>query len=196
VPPGQPPTTPPGSGNLPPIPPPAGYPSGDGNPYPGGYTNTPAPAWYNDMWTQIYYSNYYFSQLEYWAYNEYASNHYYEVYIVYIYAAYLRTLMDQYYWNYYDQQGPKYFPWGWATRGDFNYGFYFWVLPVYHELLVYAYNYHSKYHPYPSSPYYTHLRNAANQYHKFANCEGGADGADVYAQPDQDAYNLEHALGL
>jgi hypothetical protein len=216
--PGQPPQTPPGIGNLPPLPGPGDRPSDEG--YPDGtVNNTPSDDWYQDMYNQIYYTNYYYSQVEYYAYNEYANTGDYDAYNVYAYASYLRYSMQEYYWASYDQYGkPKHFPWGhygdgddYASRGDFDYGYYYYIRPLYLKFYEYAYKYYSKHHNWSYYDYYVdyydshnvkhhdkhnYMYESSRYYHKLTRCKGGHKGNDPQAKDDTVAYSTEQNAGI
>jgi hypothetical protein len=197
--PGQPPATTPGSQNLPPIPPPDNRPSNPEYPDPS-VNNYPPDPWYGDMYNDIYYTNYYFWLVEYWAYNEYYNTGYPEAYDVYIFAGYIRTAMTEYYWSLYDQYGhPRSFSWGRVTRGDFNYGFEWWIKPLYYQFLQYAYNYYYKYSNYSGfdyAGYHDHVYKAGRQYHDFCRCNFAKDGSDPKGKDDTQAFPLEKAAGF
>jgi hypothetical protein len=197
--PGQPPTTVPGSDQLPPIPPPDNRPSNPQNPNPN-VNNYPVYGWYGDMYQDIYYTSYYFQQVEYWAYNEYYRTGYKEVYDLYIYAGYLRTAMTEYYWSFYDEyHQPKQYGWGYGSRGDFNYGYEYWIRPLYFQFLNYGYKYYHKYSKYKNfdyKNYHNYMYYAGRYYHDYTRCNFGLDGNDTGAKDDTEAFSLEQAAGF
>jgi hypothetical protein len=194
-----PPQDPPGSGGLPPIPAPTGLGSNPEHPDPS-VGNTPGAPWYDDMYQQIYYTSYYFSQIEEWAYGEYQRYGYDEIWNVYIYAAYLRVYMTEYYWNSYDQyEHPRSYPWGYATRGDFNYGYEYWVRPVYFKLIEAAGDYYDRYSEsrgFDYGSYSGYVKPAFVQYHRFTKCNFGKNGKDPQAKDDDVAFASERRAGI
>jgi hypothetical protein len=209
--PGQPPSVPPGIGNLPSIPPPGNRPSDPHHPDPH-VNNYPSDSWYQDMYNRIYYSNYFYAQVEYVSYNEYYQTGDYDAYNIYVISSYLRYLMQEYYWNAYDQYGhAKYYSWGRATRGDFYYGYYFWIKVLHNYLYEYAYKYYSKHYNWSGYDYYVdyvdqykvkhhekhnYFYEAARSYHELALCNDGFDGVDPQALDDTAAYSNEQAAGF
>jgi hypothetical protein len=195
----NPPQDPSGGNSLPPIPPPSGLGSNPEHPDPS-VGNTPPAPWYNDMYEQIYYSSYYFSQIEEWAWGEYQRYGYDEIWNVYIYAAYLRVYMTEYYWNAYDQyEQPRTYSFGHATRGDFNYGYEYWVRPVYFKLVEATGDYYGHYSGSPGfddGQYQGYVKPAFVQYHRFTKCNFGKNGKDPLAKDDDKAFAFERSAGI
>jgi hypothetical protein len=201
--------TPPGSDKVPAHDSPKGRPSNPRHPDPN-VGNRPPPGWYDDMYDQIYNTSYYFSQVEEWAYHEYSRTGYSEVYNVYIYASYMRYTMTAYFWNYFEYDSsqkiqPRYFPeWGGnATRGDFNYNYYYYVRPIYREFLRYSGEYYrgrsheNDYnHDYGYGRYTEKSEHSYSQYHSFSRCNNGKNGADPLAQDDTEVLAEEIAAGI
>src|SRR5262249_52792142 len=118
----------------------------------------------------------------------------------YIYAGYMRTAMTAYYWSYYDQyQKPKHYNWGYPSRGGFNYGYEYWIRPLYYQYVKYAYNYYhkySKYHNFDYNGYHDNMYYAAHYYHYFTRCNYGKNGNDTVAKDDTEALANEQAAGV
>jgi hypothetical protein len=193
------PSTPPGIGDLPPIPPPSNRASNPEHPDPS-VGNYPSDSWYQDMYDQIYDSSDYYSQLEDWAYQQYYQTGYVEIWNVYIYASYLRVYLNQYYWNSYGSSGsPLSFSWGHASRGDFNYGYFFYIRPVYQKLIEASGDYYSNYHTrsdFDARQYSGHMKPAMVQYHRFTRCNFGKNGLDRQAKDDDALLPAERAAGV
>lgn len=194
-----PPAVPPGVDRLPPIPPPADRGSNPAHPDPN-VGNHPPRGWYDDMHRQIYDTNDQFSRIERWAYHEYASTGYEESWNIYVCAAYLRVYTAQYYWNAYEERGyPRSFSWGYPSRGDFNYGYHFYIRPVYLELLNALGGYYGHHAGSPGFDYPTYgriVKPAIVQYHRFTRCNFGKNGKDALAKDDDRALALARTAGI
>jgi hypothetical protein len=231
VPPQTPPDNAPGTGALPPIAPGAGGmesatpPAGDPNVShdPDQY-NRPGVDWYQDMYTQIYYSAQYFKKVEYWAHNTYYYyrthggnyDYYKDIYELYEYASYMRYYFESYFWNYYgyDQNHqyivPRYFDFkyeghnyhSYAWRGDFTYNYKYYIESAYHNYLKAAGKYYAKHHrdndynrDYGYGRYSDHHGYAKGYYHGYRNCVRGKMSTDNLAEQDPIADSLEAAAG-
>jgi len=228
----QPPANAPGTDQLPPITPgangkdsatpPASDP--DVSHDPDAY-NRPPVEWYEDMYTQIYYSAAYFKNVEEWAYSTYyyyyshggSPDYYKDVYELYEHASYMRHYFEAYFWNYYgydntgknivpryydfNYEGHHYHSYGW--RGDFTYNYKYYMEAQYHNYLKAAGKYYSKHHhdndynhDYGYGTYSYHAGNAMNYFHGYRHCMRGKKSADAQAEQDPTASALEAAAGM
>ena len=187
--------------------------------------NRPAIEWYEDMYTQIYYSAQTFRNVESWAYSTYHyyrthggnADYYKDIYELYEYASYLRTYFEEYFWNYYGYDAnnqyivPRYFDFeyeghhfhSYAWRGDFTYNYKYYVESAYHNYLKAAGKYYSKHHSdhdygqdYGYGHYSDYAGSAKGYFHGYRNCVRGKMSTDGQAEQDPTAASLEAAAGL
>lgn len=161
-----------------------GNPDGD---HPG---NTPSSAWYDDMAMRMYYLQEDLEQMSAWA-----DSH--SLYIYY-YSMWMMSVVQQYYAvGFYPSGDPREYPYGYMTRGDFNYYLYYWVRPIYYSLLYYSAQYYNSHLGEPQIPEYQQLlSNVASSYHPLVACNYGFNGDDTGAREDTSAYEREADAGI
>ena len=166
-----------------PIDQPSGRPTGDTN-----NSNTPPIDWNNDMYQQLYAMQQFTHQMQQGNYSPKMS----------YYADWLYSVLDKLYEETFDSYGhPKKYAWGYATRGDFNHVFYYWIRPLYKKLAIYGSQYYSykDSNPYYKSSYKSGYDNLYNSYHSLTHCMYGANSSDPLAEDDTEFTAIEKAAG-
>ncbi len=191
------PATPPG-----PQPPPMHQPNGlDGHvPHPDpAVTNTPPDGWYLNMHQEIFNVYSTFESVEAWAFTGYMRTGIAAFFRMYVRAAQLRDYADQYFWTAFDASGPKQFPFGRATRGDFNAGFDYFIRPVYIDFVQSSASYfqnYSRINGFDFQSYEEVMRPAMTGYHRLARCNFGKNGTDRDARDDDEIRPNEDSTGI
>jgi hypothetical protein len=156
--------------------------------------NTPPESWYQDMHGAIYYGQQSTRDFKNWSYGKSSE--------IYKYAHKLDQYYDNYYWNAYGHDGrPTRYSWGYASRGDFNYGYYYYIRPIYVKVLyaakAYYKSHYSNGYSYEYNTYYKPLiQKFVYQYHYLTKCNYGKNGNDPKAADDTEVQGLEAELGL
>src|SRR5205085_355567 len=89
--------------------------------------------------------------------------------------------------------------WGYPSRGDFNYGFEWWLRPVYVQFTRYASSYYGQYASHPDfdrAGYTDHMKSAMVRYHKLTRCNFGKNGKDLQSKDDDQAMVVERQAGI
>jgi hypothetical protein len=175
------------------LPPPVGHDTAVEHPDPR-VGNDLSDEWFSAMHGEIYYAQQYTRDLKNWAYDYHPQ--------IYFYASWLDYLYDQYYYAHYDDRGqPRSYGYGRPTRGDFNYAYYYWIRPVYKQILSYSASYYDTYrynsgHGHKFYAYKRSLKKVMDRYHSFVRCNYGFNGNDSQAQDDTELLELEAATGV
>jgi hypothetical protein len=149
--------------------------------------NTPSDAWYKDMAKQMYEMQQALDGMVTWSgtHDRQTMN----------YSMWLRSIVQQYYsYGYEPDHTPRSYSFGRMSRGDYNYYYYYWVQPIYYELLykLMAYRVRSP----ADTTYMPYLRAVSQNYHDLVRCNYGFNGNDGGAQDDSHAVSAESAIGL
>lgn len=162
-------------------------------------SNTPGPAWYDDMHQRMYDLQESLDDMIEWAEGEDDP----DIEAMCYYATLMQALVQQYYALAYDSSGePRQYPFGKMTRGDYNYFFYYWVRPIYYYgLLYYAVRYYEENQDEgalksQNDEYLEHLDHVVQAYHPVVLCNYGFKGDDKGAREDLDAQAAEERAGV
>jgi hypothetical protein len=121
---------------------------------------------------------------------------------IYHKAHWLNFLIEKYYFSCYDQHGKaRWYNYGRCTRGDFNYYYFYWIRPVYYNLLRQSADYYREYkhkhsHAHKVREYKGYIKEVVYKYHRFTKCNYGFNGDDNRAQDDVEAGSFEDDLGV
>ncbi len=152
--------------------------------------NTPGDAWFKDMATQMFELQESLKGLSNWSQGR-------APYIEY-YTQWLLAMTQQYYaLGFYPSGVPRTYSYGRMTRADFNYYFYYWLRPVYYNLLYSSANYYSFHRGGPD--YYIYqksLYDVAHNYHDLVACNYGFNADDKGAREDMEAGKSEAKAGV
>lgn len=150
-------------------------------------SNTPSINWYNDMYRQLYDMQQHAQQVRDAQYSDEISH----------YADQLYNVLEKVYLETYDSSGyPRDYEWGWATRGDLNFYYYYWIRPLYQRTLAYGVVYTHQDYSDDHGTYSQYFTALADGYHKLTRCMFGLNGDDVKAEDDTQVNFLEIAAGI
>ncbi|WP_141731848.1 hypothetical protein [Oligoflexus tunisiensis] len=150
-------------------------------------TNTPSMDWYKDMHQQLYDMQQHAQAIQ---------QSYYSYELTY-YAAYLYHVLDKLYHSTYDSYGkPKKYGWGYPTRGDFNYIYYYWIRPLYKKMIHHGGLYYSHTNPYYHQAYKKNFQSFYYGYHSLTRCMYGKNSNDPQAEDDTAWVNMEAKAGF
>lgn len=150
--------------------------------------NEPPEVWFDDMAMQMFELQEGLDDMAEWS----ARHDRY----IYYYARWLKSVVQQYYALGYGPGGnPRQYSFGPMTRGDFNYYHYYWVRPLYFNLLYYGAQYYNRGGP-QIPDYLDMLQGVASSYHSLVLCNYGFNGNDRGSREDLRAQAAEARAGL
>jgi len=163
------------------------HPGGPQGQMPG---NEPGDAWFQDMAMQMYGMQQALQDMAAWSQGQASTIHYF--------SEWLLSVTRQYYAMGYTPSGqPRMYPFGRMTRGDFNYIMYYWIKPLYFNLLYQGAQFYTAHASMAElAPYKQKLYQVAVSYHRLMACNYGLNGADKGARQDMEARESELAAGM
>ncbi len=193
---------PPDANEPPPIAPPEGKrctsepdqsvcdPGHPGNPEGVKPGNTPPDAWYSAMAGEMYDLQEGLEKMSAWSSSHNAG-------LLRYYCEWLQSVTQQYYEIAFSGGGPRQYPFGRMTRGDFNYVLFYWVQPIYYNVLYQAADYYRGHaHESHMSEYMSAMQGVASAYHGLVKCNYGFNGRDSGALEDSQAREFEIRAGI
>jgi hypothetical protein len=151
--------------------------------------NKPPDAWYTAMAGEMYDLQQGLEKVSNWSSRHESTVHYY--------SEWLQSVTQQYYESAYHDGVPRQYPFGRMTRGDFNYILFYWVQPIYYNLLYQASEYYRS-HSSEShiSEYKSAMKSVSSAYHGLVKCNYGFNGEDSGALEDSEAQEFEATAGI
>lgn len=160
-----------------------------GNPEGKKPGNKPPDAWYTAMAGEMYNLQQGLEKMSTYS-SRYDSN-------VNYYTEWLTSVIRQYYELAYYRGAPRQYSFGRMTRGDFNYVLFYWVQPIYYNLLYQASDYYrSHYRESHMSEYKSAMKSVSSAYHGLVKCNYGFNGEDSGALEDSEAQEFEATAGI
>lgn len=163
-----------------------GHPGNEKGAKPG---NKPPDAWYTAMAGEMYNLQQSLEKMS--SYSQTRDT------ILSYYSTWALSVTQQYYSLGFRDGVPISYPYGRMTRGDFNYYFFYWLQPIYYNILYQAADYY-RVHSRETNivEYKEKLRKVVSSYHGLVKCNYGFNGNDNGALEDSEANAEEAAAGI